>query len=208
MAKLKAIFDADILINIVKTNSSSLLQLFDVVYVADYVWNAEIINKDFIHSKLQKMINKGLLKVLEYNSLTDKQRKFYLDTYNILDTRALPEFVDEGEKITAAYAKAHNLSYYMSDDNKASPHIKSIANIDIVNFSDLLYLSYSKNPEILEHLSDYYNSYIGLFEEKRIPGILRNPNGAVLSFAEIMGKARSKFELSENLNKLVKRLNL
>lgn len=41
----KAVFDADILINLVKTNSFDYLgSHFDKIYVADYVWNTEIKN--------------------------------------------------------------------------------------------------------------------------------------------------------------------
>lgn len=42
MARNKAIFDADILINLVRTNSFDyLVSHFDKIYVADYVWNVE-----------------------------------------------------------------------------------------------------------------------------------------------------------------------
>lgn len=43
LARNKAIFDADILINMVRTKSLEyLISMFEQIYVSDYVWNAEI----------------------------------------------------------------------------------------------------------------------------------------------------------------------
>jgi len=43
LARNKAIFDADILINTVKTKSLEYLAaVFEQIYVSDYVWNCEI----------------------------------------------------------------------------------------------------------------------------------------------------------------------
>jgi len=43
LAKNKAIFDTDILINVVKTKSVEyLVSVFEQIYVSDYVWNCEI----------------------------------------------------------------------------------------------------------------------------------------------------------------------
>lgn len=137
MARNKAVFDADILINLAKTNSFDyLVSHFDKIYVADYVWNIEI--KSGIGEKkfLQKKVNQGLLVILEFNDMTQIQKKIYIEAYKILNQLGLSDYVNEGEKITASFAKAFSVAYYMSDDNKAATYIKEYANIEIINFFD------------------------------------------------------------------------
>ena len=139
MARNKAIFDADILINVVKTKSVEyLILVFEQIYVSDYVWNCEIKENTQEYPVLKSMLNRGFIKILEFSKLTVVQQGIYKNAYQILKTQTLPEFVNEGEKITAAYAKAHNVAYYISDDNKAAPHIRSVANIEVINYCDLL----------------------------------------------------------------------
>lgn len=204
LARNKAIFDADILINTVKTKSVEyLISIFEQIYVSDYVWKCEIKQDSLEYPILKKMLNKGFIKILEFSKLTDEQQGIYKNAYQILKTQALPEFVNEGEKITAAFAKAHNVAYYMSDDNKAAPYIRSIANIEVINYCDLLYIAYIVNEDDLEKLREFYCTYLNTFASGQEPKCVRDKNGRVLSFAEILVKACNKFDKSKQLSAFI-----
>jgi len=158
LARNKAVFDADILINMVKTGSLDYLTgIFDQIYISDYVWKQEIKNETEEYKAIKKLVNKGFIVILDYKKLTTKQREFYLNAYDILKNRAPSDIVNEGERITAAFAKAHSIPYYMSDDNKAAPFIKSLSAVEVVNYCDLLYIAYVVKPEDIKRLSDFYS---------------------------------------------------
>lgn len=204
MARNKAVFDADILINVVKTKSMEyLISVFEQVYVSDYVWNCEIKKESVEYQVLKKLHNKGFIKLLEYSKLTNVQQGIYNNAYQILKTQTIPEFVNEGERITAAFAKAHNVAYYMSDDNKAAPHIRSVANIEVINYCDVLYISYIINEDDFEKLGEFYLSYLGIFENGQVPKCVRSRNGKILSFSEVLVKACNKFEKNKQLSALM-----
>jgi hypothetical protein len=205
LARNKAIFDADILINMIKTESLEfLITIFEQIYVSDYVWNYEIRKDSSEFSILRKMKNKGLLEVIDYQKLSINQQQIYKNAYKILKKQTLPEFVNEGEIITASYAKAHNIFYYMSDDNKAAPFIRSIADVEVVNFCDLLFIAYSRNENDFFALEEYYSAYISLFEPMKEPKCIKSNNGDILSFQSILVKACNKFEKSAQLKAILK----
>lgn len=205
MARKKAIFDTDILINMVKTGSLEYLtDIFEQIYVSDYVWNQEIKEGTAECKILNKMRNKRFIVVLEYSKLTEKQKGYYINAYNILKDKASEEYVNEGERITAAFAKAHNVTYYMSDDNKASPFILSLADVEVINYCDLLYIAYSLKNDDLKKIYDFYSMYISLFEEGCVPNLLRDKNGNTLKFSSMIAKAYDKFKKSNKLSELLK----
>lgn len=101
MARNKAIFDADILINMVKTKSFKyLISMFEQIYISDYVWEKEIKNGTEEKKVLTKLKNKGFIILLEYDRLTDKQQAIYKQAYNILNNKAPSEYVNEDERRT------------------------------------------------------------------------------------------------------------
>lgn len=209
MARIKAIFDADILIHLVETNSTGYaLDTLGSIYVSDYVYQQEI-KKDTIEGKqIQKLKNAGKIKILEYAKLTKQQKSVYKDTYSLLkkeDISDVPEEnpINEGERVTAAFAKACNIYYYMSDDNKASSYIKSLTAVDIVNFCDILFLYFiifgkAKTGD----LRNSYESFVALFDEDKQPRILKNKKG-LLTFEEMMAKSFDRFDKNHNLKKLM-----
>ena len=204
LVRNKAIFDADILINAVKTKSIEYLaSVFEYIFVSDYVWNCEIKNDSPEYPVIKKMYNKGLIKLLEYSKLTCVQQKIYKNAYRILKVQALPEFVNEGERITAAFAKAHNVAYYMSDDNKAAPFIRSIAGVEVINYCDLLYVAYVRNENDLEKLEQFYHAYLETFRSGQIPKNVRSGDGLEMSFGEVLVKACNKFERNKQLRNLL-----
>lgn len=173
MARNKAVFDADILINLVKTNSFDyLVSHFEKIYVADYVWNTEIKNNTDEKRFLQKKMNQGLLVLLDYSQMTQIQKKIYGEAYKILNQLGLADFVNEGEKITASFAKAFSVAYYMSDDNKAATYIKDYADVTIINFCDLLFMAYCIQEDDLEKILNYYTAYINIFTQGFLPKTL------------------------------------
>ena len=94
MARNKAIFDADILINVVKTKSVEyLISVFEQIYVSDYVWNCEIKEDTQEYPVLKNMLNRGFIKILEFSKLTVVQQGIYKNAYQILKTQTLPESV-------------------------------------------------------------------------------------------------------------------
>jgi len=105
--------------------------------------------------------------------------------------------INEGERITAAFAKACNIYYYMSDDNKASSHIRSLATVEVANYCDILFLHLFVFDKVkIKELRESYNHFIKLFDEDKIPRVLKN-NGKLYRFEEMMGIAYSKFEKIE-----------
>lgn len=205
LVKNKAIFDADILINMVKTRSLEYLTtIFEQIYVSDYVWNREIKEDTVEYKILNKMKNKGFIVVLEYNKLTQMQKNYYRNAYDILKDKASEEYVNEGERVTAAFAKAYNVTYYMSDDNKASPFILSLAAVEVINYCDLLYIAYELRNSDLKKIYDFYNIYISLFETGYLPKLLRDKKGNALEFSSMIAKAYDKFNKSDKLSELLK----
>ena len=207
LARNKAIFDADILIHLVKTNSIDLvIELFDVIYISDYVNNVEIKKDTEEQRELAKLINVGKLKVLEYPKLTEQQRTIYKETVKVLEANTIEGKVNEGEKITACFAKACNIYYYMSDDNKAAPYIASLAGVDIVNFCDLLYLHIAvKGKEQSEQLKKAYLDFIGLYEKGKEPNIIKK-DGEIIEFRDVMGRCYDRFNENKNLKALLELL--
>lgn len=206
MARNKAIFDADILINMVKTGSLDYLTgIFDQIYISDYVWKQEIKNETEEYKAIKKLMNKRFIVILDYEKLTPKQRKFYLNAYDILKNRALSDFVNEGERITAAFAKAHSIPYYMSDDNKAAPYIKSLSAVEVINYCDLLYIAYVIRSEEIKRLSGFYSEYLSVFEDG-LPKTVKDKTGKVLDFIGIIAKCYDKFKKSQELTGLLKLL--
>ncbi|MDD2401717.1 MAG: hypothetical protein PHI90_05750 [Clostridia bacterium] len=203
MARNKAIFDADILINVVKTKSIEyLISVLKQIYVSDYVWNCEIKQDTHEYFVIKRMRNSGFIKILKFSELTVAQQGIYKNAYKILKIQTMSEFVNEGERITAAYAKAHNVAYYMSDDNKAAPHIRSVADIEVINYCDLLYIAYTKNEDDYEELEKFYSNYLRTFTNGQVPKNVKSRNGMVLSFDEILVKNCDKFEKSKQLRAL------
>jgi len=124
LARNKAVFDADILFHLIETEFiDSVIELFDTVFVSDYVYDVEVKKNTAEAKKLEKLKNSDKLKILEYGKLTDLQKMIYRETIKVIEKSSTEDQVNEGEKITASFAKAHNIYYYMSDDNKAAPHI-------------------------------------------------------------------------------------
>lgn len=206
MAKNKAVFDADILINMVKTGSLEYLtRIFDQIYISDFVWMQEIRKGTKEYREINKLVNKGFIVILEYNKLTDTQKGFYHNAYTILKNRAPSDFVNEGERITAAFAKAYSVPYYMSDDNKAASFIKSLSAVEVVNYCDLLYIAYVVRPEDIKLLSDFYSKYLCVFEDG-YPRTVKGKSGKELDFIGIIAKCYDKFEKSQGLSSLLKLL--
>ena len=107
--------------------------------------------------------------------------------------------INEGERVTAAFAKACNIYYYMSDDNRASSYIKSLTGIDIINFCDILFLYILKfDITNIEKLKVTYQAFINLFDADKIPKTLKE-NGNLLSFEYMMAKCYDKFHNSTRL---------
>jgi len=178
-----------------------IIEIFDEIYVSDYVFDVELRNYDTLRNRIKKLVNKDKIKILYYKDLTSDQKKIYMNAKNILDRRTTDEYVDEGEKITACYANAHKVYYYMSDDNKAAPYIRSLTGVEVINYCDLLYISYKVNPMHISELSKFYQKYIGLFEDDHIPGILRNKSGERKEFSEVMAMCFDKFQRNEKLSR-------
>ena len=207
MARNKAIFDADILINMVKTKSLDfLISMFDQIYVSNYVWEQEIKNQTDVMKMLSKLKNKGYIILLEYEKLTVRQQEIYRQAYELLKKRAPSDLVNEGERVTASFAKAHSVSYYMSDDNKAAPYIKSLTEISVINYCDLLFMMYSINNEELKQITKFYEEYIKLFDKNCLPKTIRDKNGQASEFANVMAKSFDKFNQNKGLDEFLKLL--
>ena len=200
LARNKAIFDADILINMVRTKSLEyLISMFEQIYVSDYVWNAEIKEATEEKKVLSKLINKNFIVLLYYDKLTDKQQAIYRQAYDILKSKAPLGYINEGERRTASFAKAHSVAYYMSDDNKAASYIKSLTEVTVINYCDLLFMAYSINNEDVRQISDYYSEYLMQFEKRCLPKALSDKMGQPLDFPTAMAKSSDKFSKSSQL---------
>ena len=204
LARNKAVFDADIIINMVKTKSIDYLTtIFEKMYISDYVWEHEINEGTQEYKIIKKMINKGFIVILEYYKLTLKQQDYYRNAYNILKNKATLEYVNEGERSTAAFAKAYSVTYYMSDDNKASPFIRSLADVEVINYCDLLYIAYSIKPQDVVQINTFYSTYLTLFEDGCLPNLIRDEKGNALKFSRVIAKGYDKFNRSDKLSALL-----
>lgn len=202
MARNKAIFDADILIHLCKTSSiEKIVDCFEQIFISEYVYDIEI--KDGTDEKqvIEKLINKGKIKVLYYKNLTDSQKKIYNEAYTTLKDQTYVGVINEGERRTACFANAHKVYYYMSDDNKAAPHIRTLTFIEVINFSDLLFIALVINRNDIKELRNIYDKYILLYDEDKIPKILRKNDETIKNFQETMAYCKTKFDSSEKLDK-------
>ncbi|MBU3161782.1 hypothetical protein KPL37_19030 [Clostridium frigoris] len=209
MARIKAVFDADILIHLVKTKSIGLaMETLGCLYISDYVYEHEIKKDTTEGRKIDKLKNNQKIKILKYDKLTKTQKKVYSETYKLLkneDDSYNPgeNPINEGERVTAAFAKACNIYYYMSDDNRASSHIRSLAAIDIVNYCDVLFLHLFVFGKLkINEVRKSYNDFIELYDKEKIPRILKN-KGNVCSFEEMVEITYSKFHKYNNLKVLL-----
>ncbi|MDU4787603.1 MAG: hypothetical protein E6X82_03785 [Clostridium sp.] len=212
MAKIKAVFDADILIHLIKTNSIEFAsETIGDIYLSEYVYKKEINLQTIEGKKIEKLRNKGIIKILSFNSLTNSQKKVYCDTYRLLKEQDVSDNhddnpINEGERVTASFAKACNIYYYMSDDNRASYHIKSLTSVDIINYCDILFMhliAYNKKKE--KELRESYEKFIGLYEKDKVPRILRI-GARTCTFKEAMGISFTKFQKTKNLSNLLKKI--
>jgi hypothetical protein len=210
LARVKAIFDADILIHLVETDSIKFaLGTLDCIYVSEYVYQHEIRKGTEAEKLIKKLINKKQLKILTYKGLTAQQKRIYGETYKLLERETIsddPEKnpINKGERVTAAFAKASNIYYYMSDDNKAAPYIRSLVEVEVVNFCDILFL-YLRifGKDDIEELRISYKSFIDSYGDRNnIPKILKVKD-RVLPFEEMMGRCYDKFDNNINLKRLI-----
>ena len=95
------------------------METLGCIYISDYVYEHEIKKATTEGRKIEKLKNSKKIRILEHNKLTDIQKKVYLETYKLLKNE---NPVNERERITASFAKACNIYYYMSDDNRAASH--------------------------------------------------------------------------------------
>lgn len=209
MPRVKAIFDADILIHLVKTNAIGFaIDTIEQIYISEYVYEHEINKITNEGKKIQKLKNSGKLIILNNKLLTPKQKNVYNETYKLLKDNNVSinhdhNLINEGERITASLAKASNIYYYMSDDNRAAPHISSLAAVDIINYCDILYMHldvYNQSEKV--KLKKCYEDYINLYDSDKIPRIVKNKD-KVCTFVEMMGRCFSKFQQTPNLKRLL-----
>lgn len=123
-----------------------------------------------------------------------------------MDSKTTDDYIDEGEKITACFANAHKVYYYMSDDNMAAPYIRTLTDVEVINYCDLLYISYRINKKDVALLNDFYKKYIDLFEDGHIPGKLIDDTGNIKNFSTVMGMCFDKFHKSERLKRYLELL--
>lgn len=213
MARVKAVFDADILIHLAQTKSIEFaLEALGCIYISDYVYEHEI-KKDTPEGKqIERLKNSGKIEILEYNRLTEAQKRIYKETYKLLKREDISDEpnenpINEGERVTASFAKACNIYYYMSDDNRASSHIRSLASVDIVNFCDILFLHlFIFGKAKISELREIYKSFVALYDSDKIPRILKD-KGVVHSFENMMGISHVKFHKNTNLKRLLDNVN-
>lgn len=205
MARVKAIFDADILIHLVKTNALEFaFTALGAMYISEYVYNQEI-RKDTVEGRsIEKLKNSGRIQVLTFDKLTKAQKRIYMETYKLLKKENISgNPINEGERVTASFSRACNIYYYMSDDNKASSHIKSLTSVDIVNFCDILFMqAYIFGEERKAELKECYNRFVSLYDTNRIPKVLQE-KGVLRSFGNMMGFCYDKFHKNDNLKRLL-----
>lgn len=214
MARVKAIFDADSLIHLVETDSIKFaLETLNCIYVSEYVYQHEIKKGTKTAKVINKLINTEKIKILTYEGLTPKQKAVYKETDKLLQREIISNNQDEnpineGEKITAAIAKACNIYYYMSDDNKAAPYIRSLAAVEVINFCDILFLYlFIFGKDEIEQLRASYKSFIDTYDEDKIPRIIKD-KGKVLEFKDTMGRCHVKFHASDNLKRLINNIEI
>lgn len=214
MARVKAIFDADILIHLVETDSIMFaLETLNCIYISEYVYQYEIGKDTKTEKAITKLINTEKVKILTYQGLTPKQKNIYRETKKLLQreiisTNPNENPINEGERITAAIAKACNIYYYMSDDNKAAPYIKSLVAVEVINYCDILFLYlWVFEKEKIEELKTSYASFVALYDEDKIPRIIKDKD-KVLSFIETMGRCHVKFHKSDNLKRLMSNIKV
>jgi len=209
LARVKAIFDADILIHLVETDSIKFaLETLECIFVSEYVYQYEIKKDTEVGRKIKKLKNTEKIKILQYRRLTSQQQKVYRETYKLLkkeDISVDPEEnpINEGERITAAFAKSCNIYYYMSDDNRAAPYIKSLAAVEVINFCDILFLYlWVFGKDDIEQLRKNYKSFINSYDADKIPRIIKD-KGSILTFEKMMGRCYDKFHNSDRLKGLI-----
>lgn len=201
--------------HLVKTKAVDLaIDAIDNIYISGWVYNNEIKKSTAEGKIIEKLKKNGTIKILEYNKLTSAQKNIYNETYKLLKSKDAgtehdDNVINEGERVTASFAKAVNIYYYMSDDNRAAPHIRSLTDVDIINYCDILFIylyanNYLANKEEKEKLKECYDRYVKLYDPNKIPRILRNrKTKSINTFIEMMGLCYTKFERIENLNKLL-----
>ncbi|SHH92362.1 hypothetical protein [Clostridium grantii] len=73
----------------------------------------------------------------------------------ILKDATYIEKINEGKRITASFANAHKVSYYMADDNKAAPHILRNKDRTVRTFPQIItycYDKFNKSEKLLEYI--------------------------------------------------------
>ncbi len=176
------------------------------IYISDYVFKNELKDGSMEKNRIKKLINQDKVKILYFKDLTYAQKRLYLEAKKLLDSKTTEDYIDEGEKITACFANAHKVYYYMSDDNRAAPYIRSLTVVEVINYCDLLYISYRINEKDVRLLNDFYNKYINLFEEGHVPGNLIDNSGKAMKFATVMGICFDKFYKNERLTRYLELL--
>lgn len=90
------------------------LETLECIFVSEYVYQYEIKKDTKVGRKIEKLKNTEKIKILQHEGLTSQQQKVYRETYKLLkkeDISVDPEEnpINEGERITAAFAKACNI---------------------------------------------------------------------------------------------------
>ena len=205
MGRVKAIFDTDILIHLIKTSSIEFAtNALSTIYISEYVYTNEI-KKDTQEGRvITKLKNKGTIKILKYEDLTQEQKSVYKETEKQLKEQ--DEYINAGERTCACFAKACNIYYYMSDDNKAASFIKSLAAVEVINFCDILYIYLvAFRAKDIEKLYKAYESFIKLYDEDKVPRVVKKDDG-ICTFDECMAMIYSKFKMSKNLSSLLENI--
>jgi hypothetical protein len=177
--------------------------MFEQIYVSDYIWDVEIKEATEEKKVLTKLINKSFIVLLHYDKLTDKQQAIYRQSYDILKNKAPIGYINEGELRTASFANAHSVAYYMSDDNKAAPYIKSFIEVTVINYCDLLYMAYIINDEDVRQIFEYYSEYLMQFEKGCLPKTLLDKVGQPLDFPTAMAKSSDKLSKNSRLTEFL-----
>lgn len=203
MAKIKAVFDADILFHIVKTGYQFYAkQLITKAYIAEYVYDHEIKKGTREGKAIELLEEMKIVEILYEKKLNANQKVIYQAAIEILDRQP----IQEGEKRTAAFAKAYNLNYYMSDDNNAASFIKVSAGVNIINFCDLLLMHlHVFGKDSVAELTYYYNEFVKLYETGKEPNLIKD-NGRVLPFKDVIIRCMTKFMQEDELKTLLESL--
>lgn len=209
MPRVKAIFDTDILIHLLQAEAIDFaISSLGVIYIGDYVYQQEIKKDTPEGREIEKLKNRGKIRILEYGDLTFAQKKVYTQTYKLLKKEEISSnpaenSINEGERVTACFAKACNIYYYMSDDNRAAASIKSLAAVEIINYCDILFLYlFSHGKDRIEDLRLCYTKFIALFDTDKIPRVLKGKSGTCFTFEEMMAKCFDRFNDSQSLRSI------